>query len=334
VPDQPIDVVGIGNAIVDILTYATDELLEEHGLLKGSMLLIDEARAIELYGVLGPAVEVSGGSVGNTVAGVASFGGSGAFIGKVRDDEFGTIYRHDIRSLGIRFDVPAATSGPPTARSFIIVTPDAHRTMNTYLGSAGDLDEPDIDPDLIAAAGMTLLEGYLWDMESARRAMRSAIAMARSGEGRVAVTLSDTLCVDRHRDDFTELAAGGADIVFANADELRALYQVDDFEAAVAAVRDAGCPLAFVTRSELGSIVVTADERVEVAADPVARVVDTTGAGDLYAAGALFGLARGLDLESCARLGSLAAAEVISHIGARPACSLRELAVAARLLPG
>jgi sugar/nucleoside kinase (ribokinase family) len=334
VPDQPIDVVGIGNAIVDILTYATDELLEEHGLLKGSMLLIDEARAIELYGILGPAVEVSGGSVGNTVAGVASFGGMAAFIGKVRDDEFGDIYRHDIRSLGIRFDVPAASSGPPTARSFIIVTPDAHRTMNTYLGTAGELDEADIDHDLVASADITCLEGYLWDMEGARRAMRAAVATARDRGGRVALTLSDGLCVDRHRADFAELIAGEVDVLFANADEIRSLYEVDDFEEAAARVRDAGCPIAFLTRSEHGSVVVTADERVDVPADHVERVVDTTGAGDLYAAGALFGLAHGLDVETCARLGSLAAAEVISHIGARPACSLRELAVAAHLLPG
>ena len=331
-PAKPIDVVTIGNAIVDILSHATDEFVEEQGIVKGSMNLIEGDRAVELYAAMGPAVEASGGTAGNTAAGVASFGGRAAFIGKVRDDQLGNLYRHDIRAMGVQFDVPAATSGPATAQSFILMHPDAQRTMNTYLGVAGELRPDDVDEDLIARSSITYCEGYLWDVEGARDAMRLAIVTAGATGGMSSFTLSDSFCVDRHRADFGDLASGGVDILFANEAEVLALYEIDDFDEAIVRVRAGGCSYAYVTRGPLGSVVVAGDEVTAVHAHPVERVVDTTGAGDQYAAGVLFGLATGRDPVESAHLGSLAAAEVISHIGARPEVSLRELAAEAGLL--
>ncbi len=329
---KSIDVVTIGNAIVDILSHSTDEFVASQGIVKGSMTLIDAYRAEQVYSAMGPAIEMSGGCAGNTAAGVASLGGRAAFIGKVQDDQLGTVYRHDIRSTGVEFDVAPASTGPATGQCFILMTPDAQRTMSTYLGVAGELEPSDIDEALIARSTITYCEGYLWDVESAKDAMRLAMTTARATGGRSSFTLSDSLCVERHRADFLELAAGVVDILFANEAELCSLYEVDDFEAAVARVQAAGCPLAFVTRGGAGSVVVTPDERTVIAAHHVAHVVDTTGAGDLYAAGALYGLATGRDLEASGKLGSLAAAEVICHIGARPEVSLRDLAVANALV--
>jgi sugar/nucleoside kinase (ribokinase family) len=329
---KPIHVCGIGNAIVDILSHATDEFVAAHGIVKGSMTLIDAERAVELYDAMGPSVEMSGGTAGNTAAGVASLGGQAAFIGKVRDDQLGAVYRHDIRSLGVTFDVPAASDGPPTAQCFILMHPDAQRTMNTYLGASEHLQLADIDPELIGRCEITYCEGYLWDVDSAMAAMQFAIDTARERGGRASFTLSDSFCVDRHREDFLRLADGGVDILFANDAEIRALYEVDDFDDAVARVQRAACGLAFVTRGPAGSVVVTPDEVIPVAADPVERVVDTTGAGDLYAAGVLYGLAIGREPAAAGALGSLAASEVISHVGPRPEVALKDLAVQAGLI--
>ncbi len=332
-PDPQLDVVALGNAIVDVFAHADDAFLTEHGLVKGSMALIDVARVDALYEAMGPGTEVSGGSAGNTAAGVASFGGRAAFIGKVRDDQLGDVYVHDIRAHGVAFDVPPATVGPPTARSLILVTPDAQRTMNTNLGIAGQLEAADVDADLVAAAAICYCEGYLWDVESAREALRAAMAEARGAGRIVAFAMCDGFCVDRHRPDFLRLAAGEADVIFANEHELCSLYEVDDCDVAVDKLRASGCPLAFVTRSEKGSMAVGAEQDpIVVPAHPVEQVVDTTGAGDQYAAGALFGLATGRELIDCLGLASLAAAEVISHLGARPEVPLRDLARGVGLL--
>ncbi|MFQ5985535.1 MAG: adenosine kinase [Alphaproteobacteria bacterium] len=320
-----LDVVGIGNAIVDVLVHADDALLAEHGLTKGAMTLVDSARAEAVYDRLGPAVECSGGSAANTMAGIAALGGRAAFIGKVRDDQLGAVFAHDIRAIGVRFNTPAASAGPPTARSLILVTPDAQRTMCTCLGAAVALAAQDVDEATIAAARVTYLEGYLWDPPEAKRAFRRALEVAHAHGRRVALTLSDPFCVERHRDEFRELVADGVDILFANEVEIASLYQVADFEAALERARRE-CPLAVLTRSARGSVVLKGEETHRIAAAPVDRVVDTTGAGDLYASGFLYGLTHGFELSRCGRLGALAAAEVISHVGARPEADLAELA--------
>jgi sugar/nucleoside kinase (ribokinase family) len=289
------------------------------------MTLIDEHRAVELYGVMPAGLEASGGSAANTMAGVASLGGRVAYIGKVRDDQLGEVFRHDLRAIGVSYDVPLAPAGPPTARCLIVVTPDAERTMNTFLGISSLLEPGDVDEELCASAAVVYCEGYLWDVESAKQAMRKAMAATKAAGGKVALTLSDEFCVDRHRKEFVELAEEYVDLLFANRAEMCSLYEVDDVEEAVARVRR-HCEMAAVTLSERGSLVVTADQRCEVPAWSTGVVVDTTGAGDQYAAGFLVGLARGVTLERCARLGSMAAGEVISHIGPRPSQSLAVLA--------
>jgi sugar/nucleoside kinase (ribokinase family) len=330
VSGHPLDVVAIGNALVDVLSHERDEFVGTHGLNRGTMTLIDGDRAEALYAVMGPGLEMSGGSAGNTATGIASLGGAAAFVGKVFDDQLGAVFAHDIRATGVEFTTPPATSGPPTGRCLIIVTDDAHRTMNTYLGASSRLTPDDIDEAQIARAQVTFLEGYLWDLPEAKDAFRVAARMAHRAGNRVALTLSDPFCVDRHRAEWLELVRDEIDIVFANESEVCSLYELDDFEAALDRIAK-DCEIAAVTRSEHGSVIVTGGDRVKVSAEPVGEVVDTTGAGDLYAAGFLFGLTRGYDLDLCGRLASIAAAEVISHVGARPLVTLADLA--APLLP-
>ncbi|HZU89818.1 MAG TPA: adenosine kinase, partial [Stellaceae bacterium] len=314
----------------DVIAHAEEAFLACEGLVKGTMTLIDAERADTLYRRMGPAIESSGGSAGNTLAGLASLGGSGAYIGKVRDDLLGEVFRHDITALGVRFDTPAATSGPGTARCLILVTPDGQRTMNTYLGACVELAPADIDAATIRAAQITYLEGYLFDPPQAQAAFRKAAAIAHAAGRKVALSLSDPFCVGRHRQAFRDLIARDVDILFANEAEICALYETDDFAAAAAAVRDR-VAVAALTRSAAGSLVLAAGAEYPVAAAPVPRVVDTTGAGDLYASGFLYGLTRGRPLPICGALGSLCAAEVISHMGARPETALRGLAAAAGL---
>jgi sugar/nucleoside kinase (ribokinase family) len=319
------DVVGIGNAIVDIISRCHDGFLATHDLAKGFMRLIDAEEANRLYAAMGPAVERSGGSAANTIAGLASFGAKCGFIGRVAADQFGGIFRHDIRSLGVAYDTLPATDGAPTARCLILVTPDGERTMNTFLGASVDFKPEDLDLALISAAKIVYLEGYLFDRDEAKAAFREAARAAKEAGAKVALTLSDAFCVDRHRADFKALVREGADIIFANEREITTLYQVNSFEeAADAALQD--CELAVLTRSEEGSVIVAAGETIEIPADKVSQVVDMTGAGDLYSAGFLYGLTHGAPLPVCGRIGSLAAAEVIAHIGARPEVSLRKLA--------
>ena len=321
------DVLGIGNAIVDVIARADDDFLLRHDMRKGAMALIDEARAQAIYDAMGPAVEISGGSAANTIVGLASFGARAAFIGKVKQDVLGDVFVHDIRGAGVAFDARPAVDGPSTARCYILVTPDGERTLNTYLGAAQHLHPHDIDADSVAAAAITYLEGYLWDPRHAKDAFLKAAAIAHAAGRMVALTLSDAFCVDRWRDEFLQLVRSGTvDLLFANEAELRSLYQTVDFNTALAALRD-DARLAIVTRSEKGCVVVNRETTEVVQAFPVERVIDTTGAGDLFAAGFLFGLARGADHRAAARLGGLAAAEVIQHLGARPERSLKTLAV-------
>ena len=324
--EPKIDVLTIGNAIVDVLAHAEEDFLLRENLVKGSMRLIDGAEADRLYDHMGTAQLISGGCAGNTAAGVASFGGRAAFIGKVADDELGRFFRHDMKALGIAFPTTPLDDGTPTARSMILITPDGERTMNTNLAACQELTPADIDRKTVESAAITYLEGYLWDPPKAKEAFRIAARIAHGGGRRVAMTLSDSFCVDRFRDEFLELMRTGAlDIVFANRHEVLSLYQTSDFETAVAALaRD--IPLAIVTMSEEGSMAINGGEKVRVPAAMVDRVVDLTGAGDQYAAGFLYGLSRGYPYDVCGRLGSLAAAEVISHVGARPVDSLRQLA--------
>src|SRR5579863_10447454 len=288
-----IDVVGIGNAIVDVIAHADERFLAEEGLAKGAMTLIDAERAESLYRKMGPAIESSGGSVGNTMAGIASLGGAGGYIGKVRDDVLGGVFRHDMTAIGVRFDTPAATSGPGTARCLVLVTPDGQRTMGTYLGACVDLGPEDIDAEQIGAAQVTYLEGYLFDPPRAQAAFRAAARAAHAAGRQVALSLSDPFCVGRHRAAFRELVMGEVDILFANEHEICSLYETEDFDKAAAAVRG-HVAIAALTRSAAGSVIITNDKSHIIPAAPVARVVDTTGAGDLYAAGVLFGLTRGL----------------------------------------
>ena len=318
------DVLGIGNAIVDVISHGDDAFLHKHALVKGAMTLIDEARAEALYAAMGPGVEISGGSCGNTMAGVASFGGKGAYIGKVRNDQLGAVFGHDLRATGVTFDTAQSTDGPATARCLIVVTPDAQRTMNTYLGACTRLGPADIDADRVAAAHVTYVEGYLWDPPEAKKAVLKAFDAAHAAGRKVSITLSDSFCVDRYREEFRALIRDKVDILFANEAEIKSLYQVDSFDQALAAAR-AENKICALTRSEKGSVIVKGGETHAVPAASVARVVDTTGAGDLYASGFLFGLTRGKPLAECARLGGIAAAEVISHVGARPEKALRDL---------
>ena len=318
------DVVGIGNAIVDVLVQADDDLLDNFELTKGTMALVDEHQAETLYASVGPGLETSGGSAANTLAGVAQLGGRAGFIGRVRNDQLGGIFAHDIRSVGARFDTPAATTGPSTARCLILVTPDAQRTMCTYLGASVGLDPADLDLDLVAQAKVLYLEGYLWDSDEAKAAFIAAAEVARAHGGEVALSLSDAFCVERHRDSFQELVDGHVDILFANEMEITALYKANTFEEAADQVRGR-CKVAALTRSELGSVILNGSGTHTIAPFQLGPLVDTTGAGDLYAAGFLHGYTQGLDLEACGRLGSLCAGRVVTQLGPRPQGSLKEL---------
>ena len=325
------DLCAVGNAIVDVLAPCDDAFLEREGMVKGSMMLIDEARAVSLYAAMAAGVEASGGSAGNTIAGAASFGGRAAYIGKVAEDQLGQVFRHDMQAIGATFDTAYLSSGPATGRSLINVTGDGQRTMSTFLGAANQLTPDDIDADLVRNSEILYLEGYLFDPADARAAFVRAAEIAHTAGRRVAVTLSDTFVVDRWRDELLPFIESSVDIVLANEAELLSLFQETDFEAALARLRPI-VEVAAVTRSEKGSVIVRDEQRVEVAAYPVDKVVDTTGAGDQYAAGFLLGLARGLPLETCGKLGSLAAAEVIAHWGPRPLVSLKALAEAEGLI--
>jgi sugar/nucleoside kinase (ribokinase family) len=320
------DVLGIGNAIFDVLVQTDERFLGRHGMTKGGMALIDEARAASIYRDMGPATEMSGGSAANTIVGIANFGARTAYVGKVRDDQIGRLYTHDIRAAGVAFETVPASDGPATGCSYILVTPDGERTMNTYLGAAQELMPDDIDADQVAASAILYLEGYLWDPKNAKDAFLKASAIAHDAGRQVALTLSDSFCVDRYRDEFLDLMRGGtADLVFANEAELRSLYQTSDFDTALRQLR-ADVKLGVVTRSEKGCVVVSSNGVTAVSAFPIDKMVDTTGAGDLFAAGFLFGLVRNAGHEDAGRLGALAAAEIIQHIGARPQTSLKELA--------
>jgi len=323
-------VAGIGNAIVDVLSRVDDDFLDRHGIARSAMTLIDEERAATLYDAMPAAVEISGGSAANTIAGLAAFGSKAAFIGKVKNDQLGQVFRHDITALGVAFDTAPSTRGAATARCLVMVTPDGERSMSTFLGASVGLGPDDIDDAVIADAGVTYLEGYLWDPPAAKEAFKKAARLARRHARQVALSLSDAFCVERHRDSFLDLIRDEVDILFANEAEIKALYQVDVFDEALQQVRK-HCRLAALTRSAAGSVVVAGDEVHVVEAIRIPQLVDATGAGDLYAAGFLHGLAEARDLASCARLGSLAASEVISHMGARPEKPLHQLAAEAGL---
>ena len=324
--DCRLDVLCIGNAIVDIIADADDAFLDREGLTKGSMRLIDAEEAERLYSHMGPAREISGGSAANTAAGAAALGVRAGFIGQVAPDQLGTFYRHDLTAAGVEFTTEAKDFGIPTARSMILVTPDGHRTMNTFLGAAQHLPASALDEEQIRSAAILYLEGYLWDPETPRYAMVRAIEVARSAGRKVAFTLSDTFCIDRHRDGFNALIdEGRIDILFANEAEIQAMAGVPHVETAIAAIKDKVETLV-VTRSEKGALATQREQRAEVAAEPVEKVVDTTGAGDLFAAGFLAGQAQGLSLEQSLKLGAIAAGEIISHYGARPEADLKALA--------
>ena len=318
------DGVGVGNAIVDVIAPTSEDDLARLDLNKGTMTLIDAAQAEWLYSEMGSGQETSGGSAANTLAGIASLGGSGAYIGKVRDDQLGEVFSHDMRAVGVDFPMRPATEGEPTARCLIFVTPDADRTMQTFLGVSVMLGPDDIDPETVGDGQITYLEGYLFDRDEAKEAFVKAAELAHAAGRRVALTLSDPFCVDRHRASFRHLVEGHVDIVFANRDEITSLYETDSFDDAVGQLVGK-VDIAAVTRSEEGSVIVTPNEVVEIPAEPVEKVVDTTGAGDLYAAGVLYGLTQGYELALAGRIGSICAAEVISHYGARPEVSLAEL---------
>ena len=322
--EKRFDVVGIGNAIVDVLVQADDTFLAGHGLTKGTMALVDEDQAERLYASVGAGLETSGGSAANTLAGIAQLGGQAGFIGRVRDDQLGAIFAHDIRAVGARFETPPASSGPSTARCLILVTPDAQRTMCTYLGASVGLDPADLDLDMVRQAKVLYLEGYLWDSEEAKRAFIAAAEVMRASGGEVALSLSDAFCVERHRQSFQELVDGHVDVLFANETEITSLYETDSFEAAADQVRGR-CKLAALTRSERGSLLLSGDTSLAIAPFKLGPLVDTTGAGDLYAAGFLFGHTRGESLDRCGRLGSLCAGQVVTQLGPRPQVSLPEL---------
>ncbi len=320
------DVLGLGNAIVDVIAPVDDEFLVEADVHKGSMQLVDQERAQRLYDAMGATTIVSGGSAANTIAGLSSLGGKGAFVGKVAADEAGRAFAHDIRAAGVHFSTQPASEGPSTARCLILVTPDGQRTMNTFLGACQNLTSADIDAEEVSSAKVLYLEGYLWDPPAAKQAFKTASGIAHAAGREVALTLSDVFCVDRHQQEFLGLMRDGfIDIVFANESELHALYQTADFATAVAALRRENV-LAAITRSEKGAVIVRGDETWEVPAAPIENLVDTTGAGDLFAAGFLAGYTRSQPLDYCARLGALAASEIIQHFGARPETELARLA--------
>jgi len=322
------DLIGIGNALVDVVAQVDDGFLGTNGLAKGSMALVDDAQSGALYGIMPAGIESSGGSCANTMAGFAALGGSGAFLGKVRDDQFGTVFRHDMRAIGCEFDSLPATSGPSTGRCLVLVTPDAQRTMCTFLGAASLLTPEDLDASAIAASGVLYMEGYLFDRPEAQKAFTTAAEIAHRAGRKVSVTLSDGFCVERHRDAFRSLVADHTDILFANEAEICSLYQVDRFDDALQRVRG-DCAIACLTRSEKGAVIVAGDEVHVVDAAPIDQLRDTTGAGDQFAAGFLYGHTRGIDLYRCGVIGALAAAEVIQHYGARPETDLAPLVAAA-----
>ena len=325
------DVLTIGNAIVDVFSRIDEGFLARHNVTKGMMRLVSEKESAELFEDMGPSTQISGGSGANTAVGVASFGGKVAFIGKVKADQLGGVFTHDTQSASVHFATPHATSGPATASSLILITPDGERTMNTFLGACVHLAPGDIDEAVVSAAKVTYLEGYLWDPPLAKEAFKKAARIARDAGRLVSITLSDSFCVDRHRDSFLDLIKSDIDIVFANEKEIKSLYQVDDFDDAMQRVRK-DCAIAALTRSEAGCVIVKGDEIHVVEAHPVAQVVDATGAGDLFASGFLYGFTRDLPLAQCARLGALGAAEVISHVGARPQIPLNAHAKANGLI--
>jgi len=322
--DPQFDVLGIGNAIVDVLVHADDALLVAEGMTKGAMTLIDADESKRLYDVIDAAIKCSGGSAANTIAGLASLGGAGTFVGKIHNDQLGEVFRHDIRAIGVSFDTPPTESGPPTATSMVLVTPDAERTMLTFLGACVDLGPDDIDLEQVADAQITYLEGYLWDPQAAKEAFIKAADGAHQAGRKVSLSLSDPFCVDRHREDFLDLAEHHVDILFANEEEILSLYQVDNFDDALQAVRG-HCEIAALTRGDKGSVIVSGDEVHVIDVEPVETLVDTTGAGDAYAAGFLFGLTSGQGLSTSGRIGGICAAECISHMGARPDASLKAL---------
>ncbi|HZJ25551.1 MAG TPA: adenosine kinase [Acidimicrobiia bacterium] len=325
--EPTLDVLTIGNALVDVLSHEQDAIIDRLDLIKGTMAMVDGARSDAVYAALGPGIEVSGGSAANTATGIASFGGSAGFVGRIGKDQFGQVFAHDLATIGVTFDPDGSSTSGPTGKCLVIVTPDAQRTMCTSLGVAGDLAPEHIPSDVVASARVTYLEGFLWDQPTAKEAFRTAARGAHDAGRQVALSLSDPFCVDRHRGDFLELIEGQIDVLFANEDEICSLYEVDDFDAALQRVRH-HCSIAALTRSERGAVIVAGDEVHVVDAHPVDTVIDTTGAGDQYAAGFLHALTAGRDLAACGRRGALAASEVIGHLGARPEVSLADLAVA------
>lgn len=326
--DPKYGVIALGNALVDVLSQVSDAFIEEqneeHGMEKGAMTLIDEPRAVSLYTQMPQGVETSGGSSANTMAGYASFGGQGAFIGKISRDELGKVFAENIRSLGVHYETPPLVIGSPTGRCMILVTPDAQRTMNTFLGASTELTAADIDKNLIADAQITYLEGYLFDKETAKEAFIQAAKYAHEANRKIALTLSDPFCVDRHREDFLKLMENHVDILFANEDEIKSLFEEENIETAIATINK-NVEIAIITRSEKGAIIVNKGETITIPAAPVDKVIDTTGAGDQFAAGFLYGYTKGEPLKTCGNLGALAASEVISHIGPRPAVKLADL---------
>ena len=319
-----LDVVGIGNAIVDVLVQTEDSFLQEHSLQKGGMALIDEAQAEALYQASGPGQETSGGSVANTMVGIAQLGGRTGFIGRVRDDQLGTIFSHDIRAVGARFETPAATSGATTARCLIYVTPDAERTMCTFLGASTQLEPDDLDLSMVKQTKVLYLEGYLWDSPAAKRAFIAGAEACRAAGGQVALSLSDGFCVDRHRDSFLELVDGHVDVLFANEAEIKSLYETDNFDTALEKVRGC-CEVTAITRSSQGSVVLSGDQRWDIGIYSLGDLVDTTGAGDLYAGGFLHAYTQGESLERCGELGALCAGQIVTQLGARSQVCLKEL---------
>ena len=319
-----LDVVGIGNAIVDVLVQTEDSFLNQHGLQKGGMALIDEGQAEALYQASGPGQETSGGSVANTMVGIAQLGGRTGFIGRVRDDQLGTIFSHDIRAVGARFETPAATSGATTARCLIYVTPDAERTMCTFLGASTQLEPDDLDLSMVKQTKVLYLEGYLWDSPAAKRAFIAGAEACRAAGGQVALSLSDGFCVDRHRDSFLELVNGHVDVLFANEAEIKSLYETDDFDTALEKVRGC-CDVTAITRSSEGSVVLSGDQRWDIGTYSLGDLVDTTGAGDLYAGGFLHAYTQGESLERCGELGALCAGQIVTQLGARSQVCLKEL---------
>ncbi len=326
--EPTLGVVAVGNAMVDVLTQSTDEFVElqsaKHGIIKGSMALVDAARAVEIYGQMGPGVEESGGSAANTIAGIASFGGKSGFIGKVADDQLGKVFTHDVRSLGVKYSTPPLLESTPTGCCLILVTPDAERTMMTFLGAGESLSSDDADSELIADAQVLYLEGYAFDKPTVKETFIVASQHAHAARRKVALTLSDSFCVERHREGFQPLIESHIDILFANEDEIVSLYQSESFDKAKKAISDK-VELAVLTQGEKGAVIVTATEEIHLDAQPVAEVVDTTGAGDQFAAGFLYGYTQGMELARCGELGAKAAAQIISHIGSRPSKPFSEL---------